>query len=408
MFDVLKLRKDFPMLNKKEAKEFIYFDNASTTLRPIQVIDAISDYYCNYSVNSHRGDYDKAHAVDMMVENARKTVASFINANENEVIFTSGTSMSINLIAYGFGMTFLTENDEILLTQAEHASNVLPWFKVAEEKGTKISYVPLKKDGHFDLENLRKSINKNTKILCIAHVSNVLGYELDIKEIVKICHEFGVLVAVDGAQSVPHYKSDVKDWDVDFLSFSGHKMLGPTGIGILYGKYELLCKMKPFLTGGGMNIKFDMCGDVRYLNPPYKFEAGTLHLAGILGLKRAIEYIDSIGIENIEKYESELHDYAIKKLKQNPNIIIYNESSNGGIITFNFKNVFAQDEATYLNSKGICVRSGQHCAKILMDLLGCSATIRASFYFYNTFEEIDLFVKALEKGGDFLDAYFNN
>lgn len=410
MFDVENIRKDFPMLKNNQemqGKPFVYLDNASTTFKPQQVIDAINSYYTTYSVNSHRGDYDVAHYVDDIVESTRIAVAKFINANENEVVFTSGTSMSINLIAYGYGSTHLKKTDEILLTQAEHASNVLPWFKISEMTGCKISYIPLTSDGKLTIENLEKSINENTKLLCIAHVSNVLGYVNDIKEITKIAHQHGVKVIVDGAQSVPHILTDVKDWDIDFLSFSAHKMCGPTGIGVMYGKFNLLCETDPFLTGGGMNIKFDMCGDVRYLNPPAKFEAGTQNLAGIFGFKAAIEYLNSIGMENIKKHEEELKTYAVEVLSRNKKVHIYNPDATGGILTFNYDGVFAQDEATYLNSKGICVRSGQHCAKILMDLLKCEATVRASFYFYNTKEEIDQFAKALETGGNYLDAYFN-
>ncbi|MEG0034253.1 MAG: SufS family cysteine desulfurase [Bacilli bacterium] len=410
MFDVNKIRDDFPMFktNKTmQGKRFVYLDNAATSFKPQCVLDAISSYYTTYSVNSHRGDYDVAHYVDATIEEARSAVARFINADPSEVVFTAGTSMSINLLAYGYGFTHLKKEDEILITQAEHASNVLPWFKISELTGCKISYIPLTQDGKLTLENLEKSINEHTKLLCIAHVTNVLGYVNDIKAITKIAHKHNVLVMVDGAQSVPHIKTDVKDWDIDFLSFSGHKMCGPTGIGIMYGKFNLLTKTEPFLTGGGMNIKFDMCGDVRYLNPPIKFEAGTQNIAGIFGLKAAVEYLESIGMDNIQKYEEELRIYAIEKLKKNKNLIIYNPDATGGIITFNYKNVFAQDEATYLNSQGICVRSGQHCAKILMDLLGCDATVRASFYFYNSKEDIDEFVEALENGGNYLDAYFN-
>jgi cysteine desulfurase/selenocysteine lyase len=314
--------------------------------------------------------------------------------------------MSINLIAYGYGTKYLTKDDEILITQAEHASNVLPWFKVGEMTGCKINYIPLNEDGKLVPENLRKVISKKTKIIAVAHVTNVLGFIVDIKEITKIAHQYGAIVVCDGAQSVPHMPTDVKDLDVDFLSFSGHKMVGPTGIGVLYGKYGLLEKTAPFMTGGGMNAKFDMCGDVTYLQPPSKFEAGTQNIEGIYGLKAATDYLMSLGMENIRRYEDELRTYAIEKLKKNERVILYNEKAESGIITFNIKGVFAQDEATYLNSQGIACRSGQHCAKVLLDYLGEVATVRASLYFYNTKEDIDAFVSALEKGGDFLDAYF--
>ncbi len=409
MFDVYKIRKDFPMLNNKiqQGHPLVYLDNAATTFKPYKVIEACNNYYLNENANAHRGDYDLAYKVDSNIDKVRQTVANFINAKKEEIVFTSGTSMSINLIAFGYGMKYLTKDDEILLTEAEHASNVLPWFKVKEHTGCKINYIPLDKDGRLSIEGLKKVINKHTKIVAIAQISNVLAYLVDIKEISKICHEHGALLMIDGAQSVPHIKIDVKDLDCDFLSFSGHKLCGPTGIGVLYGKYNLLKLTDPFMTGGGNNARFDMCGNVAFLQPPEKFEAGTLNIEGIYGLGAAIEYLENIGMENIEIYEKELRNYAISKLKTLQNLIIYNEFAEGSIITINVKDVFAQDEASYLNSKGICVRSGEHCAKILHDFLKTVATVRISFSFYNTKEEIDILYEALKNGGDFLDAYFN-
>lgn len=403
------LRNDFPMFKNKikmQGKPLIFLDNASTTFKPYAVEKAVNEYFETSTANSHRGDYDLCYNVDLKIDLARETIAKFINSEKREIVFTSGTSMSINLIAYGYGTKYLTKDDEILITQAEHASNVLPWFKVGEMTGCKINYIPLNEDGKLVPENLRKVISSKTKIVAVAHVTNVLGFIVDIKEITKIAHEHGAIVVCDGAQSVPHMPTDVKDLDIDFLSFSGHKMVGPTGIGVLYGKYALLEKTSPFMTGGGMNAKFDMCGDVTYLAPPSKFEAGTQNIEGIFGLKAAVDYLTNIGMENIRAHEDELRKYAIEKLKKNKQVILYNEKAESGIITFNIKGVFAQDEATYLNSQGIACRSGQHCAKVLLDYLNEVATVRASLYFYNTKEDIDAFVLALEKGGDFLDAYF--
>lgn len=409
MLDPYKIRKDFPMYvnkTKMQNHDLVFLDNASTTFKPYSVIKAVENYLSNETSNSHRGDYDLCYHADLKIEEARKTVADFINANENEIVFTSGVSMSLNMIAYGYGAKFLKKDDEVLLTEAEHASNILPWFKVCEITGAKIKYIPLASDGRLTIENVKKVITEKTKIISIAQVTNVLGFVVDIKEITKLAHERGIIVVCDGAQSVPHMKVDVKDLDVDFLGFSGHKMCGPTGIGCIYGKYELLEKMDPLLSGGGMNAKFEMCGDVKYLNPPAKFEAGTLNIEGIYGLKAAIDYINNIGIENIHEYETYLREYAIEKFKQIPNILIYNEKAEGGIITFNIKGIFAQDLATYLNSKGIALRSGQHCAKILVNFLKEVATCRASLYFYTTKEDIDYLVEVLKNGGDFLDAYF--
>ncbi len=411
MFDVKKIRKDFPMLNegvKMQGQPLVYLDNASTTLKPYQVIEEINRYYKYETSNSHRGDYDLCYNIDTKIEEARKTVANFINCQSKEVVFTSGASMSMNLIAYGYGAKYLTSKDEVLISEAEHASNVLPWFKVASLTGCKIKYIPLTKEGRLTLENVKKAITKNTKVISLAHISNVLGYINDIKAIARLAHQKNIIVVCDGAQSVPHIKTDVQDLDVDFLVFSGHKMLGPTGIGVLYGKYHLLEMMEPLMSGGGMNLKYEMCGEVSYLNPPSKFEAGTMHIEGILGLAAAIKYLENIGMDNIHKHEQELRKHLIARLKKEvPNIVIYNESAETGIITFNIKGIFAQDEATFLNSKGIAIRSGQHCSKILIDFLGEVATCRASLYLYNTINDCDALVDALKGGGDFLDAYFS-
>lgn len=411
MLDPYKIRNDFPMYRNKikmQGKDLVWLDNASTTFKPDCVLEAVSRYYTKETSNSHRGDYDLCFNMDMEVLNARRAVAKFINSKDTEVVFTSGTTASINLVAFGYGVKYLTKNDKILLTQAEHASNVLPWYKVSEMTGCQVDFIPLDKDGRLTPENLEKALTPDVKLVCVAHVTNVLGYIAPIKELAAIAHKHGALIVVDGAQSVPHIKMDVKDSDIDFLSFSGHKMCGPTGIGVLYGKFDLLSKMEPFMTGGGMNAKFDMCGDVNYLEPPLRFEAGTQNLEGIIGLHAAIDYLTSIGLDNIEKHEEELKKYCVERLKATGKCTIYNEKSEGGIVTFNVNNVFAQDAATYLNSKGIACRSGQHCAKILIDFLGTIATIRASFYLYTTKEDIDALVDAVSTcEGDYLNAYFN-
>lgn len=410
MFDPYVLRKDFPMIAngiKMQGHPLIWLDNASTTFKPYPVIKAVERYYYEETSNSHRGDYDLCFKMDQEVERTRETVAAFIGAKRpEEIVFTSGTTSSLNLLAFGYASKYLKPGDEILLTEAEHASNVLPWYKVKEMTGCEVNFIPLTKEGRLTVENVRKSLTEKTKIVSIAEVTNVLAYSAPIKEIAKICHENGILLAVDGAQSVPHKKTDVADSDVDFLSFSGHKLCGPTGIGVLYGKYSLLEKMDPFMTGGGNNAKFDMCGDASFLAPPMRFEAGTQNLEGIIGLRAAIEYLQKIGMEEIEEYEKSLKKYAVEQIEKTGNAIIYNHDSEGPIVTFNVKDVFAQDAATFFNSRGIAVRSGQHCAKILMDFLGTVATVRASFYFYTTKEDIDALADAIAHGKEFLDAYF--
>jgi len=407
--DIERIRKDFPMFeNNKliQGKRFCYLDNAATSFKPKQVIQEVNYYYENICANSHRGDYDLAHAVDVRYEKAREIVANFINANKNEVCFTSGTSESINIIAYGLS-EFLNEGDEIIISEEEHASNILPWFCVAHNKKANIKYIPLTEKGEITPENLEKTITSRTKIISLAQVSNVLGRVLDIKTLVSIAHKHNIIFVVDGAQSVPHMKVDVKDLDCDFLAFSGHKMLGPTGVGVLYGKYDLLDKMHPLLTGGGMNSRFETCGHISYQVPPLKFEAGTQNIAGVLGLAKACEYLNSIGLDNIEKHELRLRKAMIEGMKEIPFIKLYNEDADSGIITFNIDKVFAQDAASLFNSKGICVRSGQHCAKILLDFLKTDATIRASLYLYNDDKDVEQFIDACKHGKDFLDAFFN-
>ena len=411
MYNVNEIRKHFPMLDgtkKMQGKPLVYLDNASTTFKPQCVIDAVTNYYSNTTANSHRGDYDLLYNMDQAVLNTRKTVARFINSDYEEVVFTSGDTASLNMIAFGFAKKVLKPGDEIILSYEEHASNLLPWYDVAKDTGAKIVFVPLLEDGIITSDKVKMVLSKKTKIVSLAHISNVLGYEIDVKAITKLVHSVGAYMIVDGAQSVPHLKTDFKDLDIDFLTFSGHKMCGPTGIGCLIGKYHLLEEMDCVFTGGGMNVDFDKEFNYQPLNPPEKFEAGTINIAGVVGLKAAIEFIESVGIDAIHEHDKELISYAIERLENCENIIIYNKDARNGILTFNIKGVFAQDEATLLNFKGIAVRSGQHCAKILHNFLKTKATIRVSTYLYTSKEEIDAFVDAILSGGDILDAYFSN
>ncbi|MBR0439601.1 MAG: cysteine desulfurase [Bacilli bacterium] len=409
MYDINKIREQFPMLkNKKmQGNKLVYLDNASTTFKPQCVIDAMNKYYLEENANSHRGDYDLLFNMDKKVNECRELVAKFVNSNQNEVVFTSGDTMSLNLIARSYGLKFLHKGDEILLSEAEHASNLLPWYEVSHLTGAVIRFIPLDKDGVLTAENLKKAISDKTKVVSVAQVSNVLGNVVDVREFARISHQNGAILVVDGAQSVPHMVVDFKNDDIDFLTFSGHKMCGPTGIGCLIGKYELLQSMDPYIVGGGMNVTFTKNIEMIPYEAPVKFEAGTLNLSGICGLKAAIEFLMDIGVENIHKHDVELCEYAISKLEKCEDVIIYNKNSKNGIVTFNKKGIFAQDEATLLNSKGIAIRSGQHCAKILNDFLGTPATCRMSTYLYTSKEDIDAFIDAVINGGDILDAYFN-
>lgn len=386
-------KKDFPILNTG----IIYFDNAATTLKPQSVIDEVNSYYTNYSANAHRGDYKISQIVDDKLLNTRLKVKEFINAeSKEEIVFTSGATESLNVIIKGFLKNYLKAQDEILTTKAEHASLILPLFSIVKQNGAVIKYIDLDANLKVTLDNIKKGITKKTKAIVISHVTNVLGDIRPIKEICKYAHKLGIIVVVDGAQSIPHEMVDVKDIDVDFLAFSAHKMLGPTGVGVLYGKEKYLKQVIPLIEGGGMNAFFDSLGNVEYKELPEKLEAGTQNLAGILGFSKAIDYINSIGIDNIKKREIELKKYMVDKLSNLKNVIIYNKDVENGIVTFNVKAVFAQDVAAYLDKNNICVRVGNHCAKILSEVLGVKNTCRISLYFYNTKEEIDKLVELLD------------
>lgn len=391
-------REDFEILNTNQ--ELIYFDNSATTLKPKKVVEGIVDYYTKYTANAHRGDYDNSLKVDMEYEGVRKKVCTLIGSqSEKEIVFTSGATESLNMIVFGFMKYHLNIEDEILITKSEHASNILPWVKLSEEIGTSIRYIPL--ENHVvTIENVLKSITPNTRVISLAQVTNVLGDERPIEEIGKICRERGIYLVVDGSQSVPHMKVDVEKLGIDFLAFSAHKMLGPTGVGVLYGKSELLEELVPTSLGGGMNASFDSNGNIEYKSLPSRLEAGTPNIAGVIGLGKAIDYILEVGVENIRHHEIELKKYALEKLSKIPNIIIYNKELENGIITFNIEGVFSQDTAVYLNHYHICVRAGNHCAKILKEDLEVRNTCRISFYLYNTKEEIDKLVKVLEQSED--------
>lgn len=386
-------RDDFPMLNK----DIIYFDNGATSLKPKCVIDKIKDYYENYSANAHRGDYDISFKVDVEYENAREEVMNFINAKKKEeIVFTSGTTDSLNMIAFGFFQKYLEPSDEVLITTSEHASNVLPWFRLSKLIGCKVNFIPLDEDYHVTLDNVKKSITPNTKVISLAGVTNVIGDVRPIKEITRLAHERDIFVVVDGAQSVPHIKTDVQDLDIDFLAFSGHKMLGPTGVGVLYGKYEFLNDLEPVRVGGGMNESFDTVDSVYYKEIPTRLEAGTPNIAGVIGLGEAIRYIKKVGIDKIHEREIYLRNYLIEKLLPMEHIDIINLEADSGIVAFNVEGIFSQDVAYFLNKYNICVRAGNHCAKILKNAIGATNSLRVSLYFYNTETEIDEFVELLK------------
>lgn len=386
-------RDDFNILNTG----IIYFDNGATTLKPKLLGEAISDYYNNYSSNAHRGDYTLSIKASQMYEETRYLVKDMINAKKvSEIAFTSGATDSINKIVFGYFENVLTEGDEVLLTKSEHASNLLPWFELADKLNLKISYIESDENHEVLLENVKKAITDKTKVISIAHVSNVVGDVRPIKQITKLAHEKEILVLVDGAQSVPHLKVDVQDLDVDFLVFSAHKMCGPTGVGILYGKEELLKDIKPIIFGGGMNADFSMDGTRIYKTMPDRLEAGTPNIAGVIGFGYIIKYLMDIGFDNIHKYEIELKKYLVDRLKEVPEVTIYNVHSKSGIVTINYDGIFPQDLSIYLDKYNICTRAGNHCAKILKEEIHIKNTCRISLYFYNNKKEIDKLVELLK------------
>ena len=386
-------RDDFNILKSG----IIYFDNGATTLKPKILGEAILDYYNNYSSNAHRGDYTLSLKASEKYEETRQLVKKLINASsKDEIAFTSGTTDSINKIVFGYFENILKEGDEVLLTKSEHASNLLPWFELADKLNLKIKYIELDSNHEVLISNLKKAITDKTKVISIAHISNVVGDVRPIKEIATLAHKNNILTLVDGAQSVPHMKVDVQDLDIDFLTFSAHKMCGPTGVGVLYGKKELLKDIKPIIFGGGMNADFSHDGTRIYKSMPDRLEAGTPNIAGVIGFGYVIKYLLEIGFDNIHKYELELKDYLIKRLKEIKEIKVYNENSKSGIVTINYEGIFPQDLSIYLDKYNICTRAGNHCAKILKDELHIKNTCRISLYFYNNKEEIDKLIEVLK------------
>ncbi|CAB1250354.1 cysteine desulfurase [Clostridiaceae bacterium BL-3] len=398
--DVKRIRKDFPILSiKVKGNDLVYFDNGATTQKPLSVIKAVEHYNENLNGNPHRGAHYLGVTSTEAYEGAREKVRDFIGAEKSsEIIFTRNTTESLNLIAYSYGLNFVNKGDEIVIAISEHHSNILPWQMVARVKGAVLKYMYTNEEGRITEEEYKSKITDKTKIVSIAQVSNVLGTKYPVKDIVKYAHEKGAVAIVDGAQSTPHMKVDVSDLDTDFFVFSGHKMLASMGIGVLYGKEKFLLEMPPFLGGGDM-IEYVTEQDATFAELPFKFEAGTQNVEGAVSLGAAIDYLNSIGLDKIEAYEEELTEYALKKISDIDYVTVYGPKSaknKGGIISFNVKDVHPHDVATILNNYGVAVRSGHHCAQPLMKHLGIQASSRASFYFYNTYEEIDKFIEALK------------
>ena len=398
-----ELRNDFPIFKKKiNGKDLVYLDNASTTQKPYSVIESITDFYSNYNSNIHRAVYQLAEEATELYENSRDKIANFINVRPEEIIFTRNTTESINLIAHSWARSNLKKDDVITITEIEHHSNIVPWQILCQEIGTRLEYVGIDESGFLDVEYLIELISsRKVKLVSISHMSNVLGTIVPIERIIKTAHQYDIPVIVDGAQSVPHMPVDAKNLDCDFLVFSAHKMLGPTGVGVLYAKKELLEKMKPFMGGGDM-IKEVFKFHTNYNEVPYKFEAGTPNIADVVGFGAAVDYLEKIGMENIRKHEIYLTEYALESMQSLKYITIYGPMDSkfrGGVISFNIADIHPHDLATIMNDHGIAIRSGHHCAQVLMQRLDVPATSRASFYIYNTKEEIDKFVNAIKEAG---------
>ena len=402
MADLLNIKKDFPVLNNNP--DLVYLDTGATALKPKCVIDKINEYYDKYGVNVNRGVYELSYEATTEYEETRTLTAKFLNAREKEIVFTKGASNGLNMVALGFGMDYIQEGDEIITTELEHHSNVLPWMNVAKKKNATLKYIDLDSTGRITVEAFKKTITEKSKVLAITYVSNVMGYITPIKEIIKIAHEHNIIVVVDAAQAVPHMKVDVQDLDCDFLAFSAHKMFGPTGFGILFGKYKYLKKMSPIEYGGDM-IDVVEKYEATTKDAPYKFETGTPPIAEAIAFKEAIKYIESIGYDRIHEHEQILLNYAREKLSKVEGITIYNPTAETAIITFNINKAHPHDAATIFDEYHVALRAGHHCAQLITKWLDCVATLRACIYVYNDYHDIDVFVETVKAAVKYFEEW---
>lgn len=405
--NITDIREQFPILHQQvNGHDLVYLDSAATSQKPRAVIEAVDQYYNHYNSNVHRGVHTLGTKATDGYEGAREKVRKFINASSmQEIIFTKGTTTSLNMVALSYARANLKQGDEIVITYMEHHANIIPWQQAAKATGATLKYIPLQEDGTLSLEDVKQTVTSNTKIVAVSHVSNVLGTINPIKEIAKIAHDNGAIIVVDGAQSTPHIKIDVQDLDCDFFALSSHKMCGPTGIGVLYGKKGLLENMEPAEFGGEM-IDFVGLYESTWKELPWKFEAGTPIIAGAIGLGAAIDFLEEIGLDEISRHEHKLASYALERFRQLDGVTVYGPEERAGLVTFNLEDVHPHDVATILDSEGIAVRAGHHCAQPLMKWLDVSATARASFYLYNTEEEIDKLAEALQKTKEYFTNVF--
>ncbi|PCK20102.1 cysteine desulfurase [Bacillus pumilus] len=405
--NIKDVREQFPILHQKvNGHDLVYLDSAATSQKPRVVIDAMNEYYRSYNSNVHRGVHTLGTKATDAYEGAREKVRAFIGASSvQEIIFTRGTTTALNTVAISYARANLKEGDEIVITHMEHHANIIPWQQAAKATGATLKYIPLQADGTLSLEDVKQTITHQTKIVAVTHVSNVLGTINPIKDIAKMAHDHGAIIVVDGAQSTPHMQIDVQDMDCDFFAFSGHKMCGPTGIGVLYGKKDLLNNMEPAEFGGEM-IDFVDLYDSTWKELPWKFEAGTPIIAGAVGLGKAIDFLNDIGMDEVSRYEHQLATYALERFKELEGATVYGPQHRAGLVTFNLDDVHPHDASTVLDTEGVAIRAGHHCAQPLMKWLGVSATARASFYLYNTEEEIDQLIAALRKTKEYFTNVF--
>ena len=395
------IRKQFPIYDN--IPNLVYLDSGATALKPKCVLDKMNEYYSTYGVNIHRGVYSLSYQATDEYDKAREIVAKFINSEFKEVVFTKNVSDALNKICLMLEK-HIYENDEVISSELEHHSSVLPWMKACERTKAKLKYIPLNEEGRITVENFKKVLTDKTRIVAITLVSNVMGYLTPIKEIIDLAHEKGAFVIVDAAQAIQHFPIDVKQLNCDFLAFSGHKAMGPTGIGVLYGKKKILKELQPIDFGGDMNEEVDLY-NVEIKDIPFRFETGTPPIAEAIGLGKALEFITELGLDNINKYEKQLHTYAINKLNEIEGITIYNKTSDVGIISFNIDGVHPHDAASFFDEASICIRAGHHCAQLITKWLQCVGTLRASLYIYNTYEDIDKFVEVVKQTIDFFKQF---
>lgn len=399
--NIKDIRKEFPIYDN--IPNLVYLDSGATALKPKCVLDKMNEYYSQYGVNIHRGVYALSYQATDEYDKAREIVSKFINSDFKEVVFTKNVSEALNKICLMLENR-LEENDEVITSELEHHSSVLPWMKACERRNAKLKYILLNEEGRITIENFKKVLSNKTKVVAITLVSNVMGYLTPIKEIIDLAHEQGAIVIVDAAQAIQHFKIDVKQLDCDFLAFSGHKAMGPTGIGVLYGKKKILKTLQPIDFGGDMNEEVDLY-NVEIKDIPYRFETGTPAIAEAIGLGKALEFITQLGLENIHSYEKELHNYALEKLSEIKGVTIYNKTSDVGIISFNIDGVHPHDAATFFDEASICLRAGHHCAQLITKWLKCVGTLRASFYIYNTYEDVDKFIEVVKQTVDFFKQF---